>query len=128
MPHEWTSDRISTLIALWHEGHSTSIIGTRLGITKNAVVGKVHRLGLPKRGSPIKQKAKKPADIINLAQLRSNMCVWPFGEPGEPDFRFCGNDIVQDKPYCEEHCRAAYVRPTKESKGKQLVRRRAAVA
>jgi len=50
---EWTPERTNALIALWDEGHSTAEIGRRLGVTKNSVVGKVHRLRLPKRGSPI---------------------------------------------------------------------------
>lgn len=45
------------LIALWNEGLSTAEIGRRLDVTKNAVVGKVHRLGLPKRQSPIRGDA-----------------------------------------------------------------------
>ena len=52
----WTSERIQSLIALWNEGLTTSEIGRRLGITKNAVVGKVHRLGLKKRASPIRSR------------------------------------------------------------------------
>jgi GcrA cell cycle regulator len=53
MTIDWTPERTNALIALWDEGHSTAEIGRRLGVTKNAVVGKVHRLRLPKRGSPI---------------------------------------------------------------------------
>ena len=52
---EWTPERIKVLIGLWEEGLPTSEIGRRLGVTKNAVVGKVHRLGLKKRASPIRQ-------------------------------------------------------------------------
>ncbi len=43
---------IETLRRLWAEGHSGSEIGRRMGINKNQVVGKVHRLGLPKRDLP----------------------------------------------------------------------------
>ena len=57
------------LIALWNEGLTTSVIGTRLNVTKNAVVGKVHRLGLQKRGSPIKKKPK-PAQVTSLDELK----------------------------------------------------------
>ena len=53
MAIDWTPDRVKTLMALWAEGISTLEIGRRLGVTKNSVVGKVHRLGLPKRQSPI---------------------------------------------------------------------------
>ena len=48
---DWNEDAISRLRALWDEGHSTAEIGRRLGITKNAVVGKAHRLALPPRPS-----------------------------------------------------------------------------
>ena len=115
MSEEWTPKRVSALIALWNEGLSTSEIGNRLGVTKNAVVGKVHRLGLPKRGSPIKQKPK-PAVIIGLESLRPGMCSWPEGEPGTEEFNFCGAPIVPGKPYCEEHCRRAYVKTLKDGK------------
>ncbi len=52
---EWTEDIIARLRALWDEGHSTAEIGRRLGVTKNAVVGKAHRLALPPRPSPIRR-------------------------------------------------------------------------
>jgi GcrA cell cycle regulator len=115
MSEEWTPKRVSALIALWNEGLSTRIIGERLGITKNAVVGKVHRLGLPKRISPIKQKPR-PAEIIDLASLRPGMCSWPEGEPGKDDFHFCGSPNVPGKPYCVEHCRRAYVKTTRDGR------------
>ena len=62
MAIDWTPARVSTLIALWTEGISTIEIGRRLEITKNAVVGKVHRLGLPKRVSPVgsRPRERKP--------------------------------------------------------------------
>lgn len=52
---DWTDAVIARLRALWAEGHSTVEIGRRLGISKNAVVGKVHRLNLPGRPSPIRK-------------------------------------------------------------------------
>jgi GcrA cell cycle regulator len=115
MSEEWTPTRVSVLIALWNEGLTTSQIGLRLGVTKNAVVGKVHRLGLPKRGSPIRQKPK-PAEVISLAALRPGMCSWPDGEPGKDDFHFCGDPVVPDKPYCADHCGRAYVKISKDGK------------
>ncbi|MGO9785646.1 MAG: GcrA family cell cycle regulator, partial [Stellaceae bacterium] len=42
----WTPELIQNLSKLWDEGHSTAEIGRRLGISKNAVVGKAHRLAL----------------------------------------------------------------------------------
>jgi len=113
MSEEWTPTRIAILIAHWNEGLTTSEIGNRLGVTKNAVVGKVHRLGLPKRGSPIRQKPR-PAEIISLDALRPGMCCWPDGEPGAEDFRFCGEPAQSDKPYCAHHCERAYVKNIKD--------------
>lgn len=52
---DWNDETIARLRALWDEGHSTAEIGRRMGITKNAVVGKAHRLELPSRPSPIRR-------------------------------------------------------------------------
>lgn len=52
---EWTEEVIERLRALWAEGHSTAEIGRRLGVSKNAIVGKAHRLDLPARPSPIRR-------------------------------------------------------------------------
>lgn len=53
---EWTSNAIDQLRALWAEGLSTAEIGRRMGVTKNAIVGKAHRLDLPARPSPIRKE------------------------------------------------------------------------
>lgn len=55
---EWNSEAIDTLRSLWAEGHSTAEIGRRMGVSKNAVVGKAHRLNLPPRPSPIRREAE----------------------------------------------------------------------
>jgi len=52
---EWSEEIIERLRALWAEGLSTAEIGRRMGISKNAVVGKAHRLNLPARPSPIRR-------------------------------------------------------------------------
>ena len=55
---EWSSERIEQLRSLWHDGLSASQIATHLGgITRNAVIGKAHRLGLTGRPSPIKNRS-----------------------------------------------------------------------
>jgi GcrA cell cycle regulator len=55
---EWTEQRIETLRKLWGQGQTASQIAAILGgITRNAVIGKAHRLGLTGRPSPIKREA-----------------------------------------------------------------------
>src|SRR3954451_9286048 len=51
----WDDETIRLLRDLWTQGHSTAEIGRRLGVSKNAVVGKAHRLDLPARPSPIRR-------------------------------------------------------------------------
>ena len=53
---DWTEDGIVRLRALWADGHPTAEIGRRLCISKNAIIGKAHRLDLPPRPSPIHAK------------------------------------------------------------------------
>lgn len=108
MTVDWTEEQIQELIALWNQGLPTSEIGRKIGTTKNAVVGKAHRLGLTKRQSPIRRKPEEDR-IVKMDSLRAGMCSWPIGEPGADDFRFCGKPSIQGKPYCGEHCAVAYV-------------------
>jgi GcrA cell cycle regulator len=55
----WNEDTIRQLKDLWTEGHSTAEIGRRLGVSKNAIVGKAHRLELDARPSPIRRESGK---------------------------------------------------------------------
>ena len=115
MSVDWPTARTNKLIQLWNQGVPTSKIGEKLGVTKNAVVGKANRLGLPKRQSPIKNK-NPTGDVIKLEKLSAGMCSWPEGDPGTPGFRFCGKPTVPDKPYCAEHCERAYVKSSRDRK------------
>ncbi len=56
----WNDERIAQLRVLWEQGLSASSIGRVLGVTKNAVVGKAHRLKLSSRPSPIRKSSKPP--------------------------------------------------------------------
>ena len=109
----WTQDRIDSLGQLWTEGLSTAEIGRRLGVSKNAVVGKAHRLSLTPRPSPVKivpgQPRRRPQPRI--VELVGPSCCWPVGHPGEKGFHFCGERPVAGKPYCADHAAVAYVRP-----------------
>jgi GcrA cell cycle regulator len=62
----WTDERIERLKKMWHDGATASQIADELGgVSRNAVIGKAHRLGLEQRPSPVKpgedEKSKKPA-------------------------------------------------------------------
>lgn len=111
----WSEERIRLLKKLWLQGKSTVEIGRALGISKNAVVGKVHRLELNARPSPIRPDIKEEQPIvrkgnkkIRLMDLKMNSCRWPLGDPKEEDFCFCGKTCTTGKPYCPEHCKIAY--------------------
>lgn len=58
----WTDERIATLRKMWEGGATASEIATELGgVSRNAVIGKAHRLGLKARPSPVKTSDKKKA-------------------------------------------------------------------
>lgn len=64
----WTEERVALLRKLWAEGLSASQIAKQLGgVTRNAVIGKVHRLGLAGRATP-SRPAKRP---VRVARPRS---------------------------------------------------------
>ena len=64
----WTDEVIANLRLLWAEGHSTAEIGRRLGVSKNAVVGKAHSLDLTARPSPI--RLMSPAEALKRRRAR----------------------------------------------------------
>ncbi len=144
----WTPELIAEVTRLWGEGLTTAEIGKLVGVTKNAVVGKAHRLGLRPRPSPIRHKgggssggstnrngggtrtprpvAKAPIKPVSQLALSTTgaRCKWPFGHPGDSDFHFCGSLALVNKPYCPEHYQMAYLpaRPKgepRESKSEQ---------
>jgi GcrA cell cycle regulator len=104
----WNDDNTERLRGFWDEVLTASEIGRRIGVTKNAVIGKVWRLALPRRREA--QPNPKRPEIPFPAR---DECFWPIGNPGTPGFHFCGQAAVAGKPYCEAHCRRAYLRPTK---------------
>lgn len=58
----WTDERIATLRKMWEGGATASEIAAELGgVSRNAVIGKAHRLGLKARPSPVKANEKKKA-------------------------------------------------------------------
>ena len=134
----WTDERVEQLKALWTEGLSASQIARVLGgVTRNAVIGKVHRLGLAGRAGPA--RSERPRNISHKSGVRvaapapeiaeedpitlddgqfatvltinDRMCRWPIGDPAENEFHFCGRKPKSGTPYCEAHARKAYQPP-----------------
>ena len=66
----WTDDRVALLRRLWEDGQSASKIAAQLGgVTRNAVIGKVHRLGLAGRARGVEESpvaAVPPAKTIEI--------------------------------------------------------------
>lgn len=114
----WTDERVEILTRLWAEGKSASQIAEILGdVSRNAVIGKAHRLGLSGRPSPIKRKSsKKEKKGISILDLNERVCRWPHGDPRDDDFHFCGKPSVPGLPYCAEHCAVAYQATTNNKK------------
>jgi GcrA cell cycle regulator len=81
---EWNEDVIGRLRELWTEGHSTAEIGRRLGVSKNAIVGKAHRLELAARPSPIRRESSEPTAERRAAPRRMDgPTLPPLASTGE---------------------------------------------
>lgn len=75
----WTEDRVDVLKKLWAEGHSASQIARQLGgVTRNAVIGKVHRLGLSGRATPSRPVKRPP----RLARPKPQFVSQPVAASG----------------------------------------------
>jgi GcrA cell cycle regulator len=122
----WTDERVAELQRLWIAGHSAAVIGRQLGVSKNAVIGKAHRMNLANRPSPIKKcetpapEMTKPVVVPETRASRGPQCRWPFGDPGDPGFHFCEAQAMPGKPYCAEHYARAYIpnRPRERDRGR----------
>jgi GcrA cell cycle regulator len=87
----WTDERIEQLRQMWTNGHTASQIAETLGgVSRNAVIGKAHRLGLQSRPSPVKpgeteatEPAPKPAAAAP-APAAPRAAPAPAVEPAEP--------------------------------------------
>lgn len=67
----WTEERVELLKKLWADGLSASQIAGRLGdVTRNAVIGKVHRLGLAGRATTSRMRAARPRNRVSHLPLR----------------------------------------------------------
>ncbi|MBQ9272027.1 MAG: global cell cycle regulator GcrA-like protein [Alphaproteobacteria bacterium] len=59
----WSEESVEKLRQMWSEGLTANEIAKKLGVTKNAIVGKVHRLCLTARPSPIKSKDEESSEL-----------------------------------------------------------------
>src|SRR6266550_4106038 len=85
----WTDERIERLKTMWTQGSTASQIAEELGgVSRNAVIGKAHRLGLESRPSPVKageekEKKGKPAPALKVAKPTTAPKPVPPAEPRE---------------------------------------------
>lgn len=102
----WTPSQEKKAVDLCRLGLTMEEIARHFGVTKNAVVSKLHRLGESKLDQI--RKNKKEIGAFDLIGLGLNMCCWPHGDK-EEGFYFCGRETVSPKkPYCQEHAERAY--------------------
>ena len=135
----WNDEKVAKLKELWGKGSTASQIAEIIGgISRNAVIGKAHRLNLSakikKRSSSyninsesvtskINQKTRgrkskfqsliiekdfEPENPKQLEELDENSCKWPIGHPNEKSFYFCGRSSLKDFSYCKLHLLYAY--------------------
>lgn len=95
----WTDDRVAILTKLWGEGKTAAEIAKELGgVTRNAVIGKAHRLKLSNRVSPIQQNKKPaPAKVAAPPKIPANTVVAekkPAVQPVKKPTSFKGKKVA----------------------------------
>lgn len=110
----WTEERIGTLKTMWEAGQTASQIAEALGgVSRNAVIGKAHRLGLQSRPSPVvsKEEAKAAAEREKQAALAApepEPAPWEeVAEPAAPAPVEAVAPVVEEDEEEDEPVRAA---------------------
>ena len=127
----WTPERIEALRRLHAQGLSYRQIAAELDLSRNSVIGKMHRLelttterqGAAKLPPPAKTNACAPPAVDPdlpwhhrlFAGLTSRMCHYPFGDLADESLRFCGEAVRgPGAAYCEEHHALCHTRGVSE--------------
>lgn len=119
----WTVERVEQLRKLWTEGYTASQCAQMLGgVSRNAVIGKAHRLNLEKGGvrgvlMPMPAPEPKPEivpDLPSMPELDDTrvtpfMCRWPTATVGAHGLYICGHTVQPGRKFCAEHITAAHL-------------------
>ena len=135
----WNEEKVKKLKELWGKGSTASQIAEIIGgISRNAVIGKAHRLNLSSKikarstlsnqnfenndedkskqrkvrkskfHSLVIEKDFEPENPKRLEELNEGSCKWPIGHPEEESFYFCGRSSLKNFSYCKLHLLYAY--------------------
>ena len=98
---EWNLQQIAELERLWAEGLSSTEIGKKMGgLSRNAILGKAHRLGLAGRKNP--DASRKPRKSRMKTGIERKVIAAGLA-------RYCGGTKTDDSSYCAEHYKKNYV-------------------
>ena len=107
----WTAGELKDATEMWTNGVTSTVIAKKLGRTRNAVIGKMHREGAdPPAKEHVFKKIRKvaympkpkpkvvSAEGVTLKELDYGMCKWPIRED-----KYCGQKSLEHRSYCDFH-------------------------